>query len=473
MPAPASMAAQAGENVAMPTTSGADMPAGAVIGTKMQDQSEEALLARMAWRLVPMVTIVYLIAYIDRANIGFAKLTMLPSLHLTEAQYGFGSSLFFIGYLLFEVPSNVAMNYFGARAWISRIMFTWGLTTILLAFSPGVTFFEACRFILGAAEAGLYPGIICYLALWFPEKQRTGLIGFMTLGSSLGNMFGSAIGGASLDLNGLAGLQGWQWVFITTGVPAVLMTLVIWGWLPSRPDTARFLSEAEKATIKAALQRDPPAHKLAGGARWSAGSVATVAVLSAGWGAIAVAIYGLAYWLPTLVKGFGVSNSTNGLLNMLPWGLTSVVLLVLPRRLTNPRKVLWAAMAACAGGIVLFLVSVLPVSNTVRFAALVLGAPTLYLMIPCFWAVPPRVLPEAFLKGASGAAALAVIATGSSVGGFLAQNAMPWVAGVTGSTSAPMLVPMTCLVLLGIGTAVVWRFVGVSRLDSRDSRARA
>lgn len=435
-----------------------------LINDKVQLTLEETLLRRVAWRLVPLVTISYLIAYIDRANVGFAKLTILPGLHMSEASYGFASSLFFIGYMCFEVPSNVAMNHFGARVWIARIMFTWGLATVFLAFTPGVRFFQICRFVLGAAEAGLYPGIICYLSLWFPQKQRTGIIGLMTLGSSMGNMLGSAIGGGSLELNGLLGLQGWQWVFLTTGVPAVLMTFVILAFLPSTPETARFLTDAERDAITAALQRDPPPRKVAGDAPWSASSIVTVGLLSLGWGTTAASIYGVAYWLPTLVKGFGVSSGTNGLLNMVPWGLTSLVLLWLPRRLTDVRKALLAAIAAAVVGIVLFLISISPVPNVIRFAALALGAPTLYLMLPCFWAMPPRLLPKSFLKGSAGAAALAFIATGSPLGGFAAQNVMPWVNKMTGSASAPMIVPALCLALLGIGAIVIYRVLGGSRL---------
>jgi MFS family permease len=424
---------------------------------------ETTLLRRVAWRLVPLLTVAYLIAYIDRANVGYAKLTMLSSLHMSEAAFGFASSLFFIGYLCFEVPSNLAMHRFGARAWISRIMFTWGLATVFLAFTPSATIFQLLRFVLGASEAGLYPGIIFYLTLWFPQKQRTGIVGLLTLGSSLGNMFGSAVGGASLDLNGLLGLQGWQWVFLTTGVPAVLMTFVTLAFLPSTPKTARFLSNVERDTIVAALQRDPPARKVEGGAPWSAASIITVGLLSLGYGTISVAIYGIAYWLPTLVRGFGVTNSVNGLLNMVPWGLTSLVLLWVPRRLTDARRVLRAAIAAALIGIVLFVISVSPVPNAVRFAALSLGAPALYLMIPCFWAMPPRLLPAAFLKGAAGAAALAAIATGSSLGGFVAQNIMPWIGQATGSNSLPMIVPAVCLAVLGSGAVAIWQTLGVSR----------
>lgn len=419
----------------------------------MDKSKDSQLLNRVAWRLVPLLTIIYLIAYIDRANVSYAKLTMVKALGATEAAFGFAASLFFIGYVICEVPSNLALNKFGARPWIARIMLTWGLATVLTAFVASVTQFQILRFVVGTCEAGLSPGIIFYLSLWFPQRQRTGIIGLLTLGSSLGNMLGSLIGGVSLEMDGLLGFQGWQWVFLLTGGPAVLMTVVTLIFLPNGPDSARFLTGAEKDAVADALLHDPPSPKPSGGAPWTAGSVVTVLALVVGYGTISVAIYGISYWLPTLVKGFGVSSATNGLLNMIPWGLASVVLFWLPCKLTRFRAVLLAAIAASVIGIALFLISVAPLSNTVRFAALALGAPTLYLMIPCFWATPPRLLPEAFLKGSGGAAAMAVIVCGSGFGGFVAQNLVPWVAQVTGSATLPMLVPAGSLLLLGIAFA--------------------
>ncbi|MGI4795308.1 MAG: MFS transporter [Janthinobacterium lividum] len=437
----------------------------------MDGDHDTALLKRVTWRLVPLLTIIYLIAYIDRANISYAKLTMVKALNISEAEFGFAASVFFIGYLIFEVPSNLALNYFGARPWIARIMFTWGIATVLTAFVPSSFWFLVVRFVVGTCEAGLYPGIIFYLSLWFPQKQRTGIIGVLTLGSSLGNMFGSLIGGYSLELEGLLGYQGWQWVFLVTGTPAVLMTIVTLIFLPSTPKDARFISDAERDSLAAALQRDPAPPKPNGGAPWTLGSLVMVLVLALSYGTISVAIYGIAYWMPTLVKSFGVSSGTNGLLNMIPWGLASVMLFFLPRRLTTFRSVLLAAMAAAGIGVALFLISIAPVSNVLRFAALSLGAPTLYLMIPCFWATPPRLLPEPFLKGAGGAAAMAVIVSGSALGGFAAQNLMPWIAQASGSATMPMIAPAAALLVLGIAAFIVLLVTGAPRTNAQVASA--
>lgn len=216
--------------------------------------TERALMRRVIVRLMPIVTFIYLIAIIDRANIGFVKLQMAQDLHMSEAIYGLGASLFFIGYLVFEIPSTLAVHHFGARGWLARIMLSWGIVTILLAFAYSATSFYVLRLLLGIAEAGCYPGLIYFITLWFPPSYRVGAVGVLTLGSAFGNMLGSLLGGFLLDLNGTLGFAGWQWVFLATGVPAVIMSFLILLFLPSTPEQGRFLSAPEK---KLACRRNP------------------------------------------------------------------------------------------------------------------------------------------------------------------------------------------------------------------------
>jgi len=218
--------------------------------------TERELMRRMIIRLMPIVTFIYLIAIIDRSNIGFAKLQMAQDLHMSEAVYGFGASLFFIGYLVFEIPSTLAVHHFGARGWLARIMLSWGIVTILLAFAYSTTTFYILRLLLGIAEAGCYPGLIYFITLWFPARYRVGVVGVLTLGSAFGNMLGSLLGGLLLDLNGTLGLAGWQWVFLATGAPAVIMCFLILLFLPSTPEQARFLSAQEKGWLTAQIKRE-------------------------------------------------------------------------------------------------------------------------------------------------------------------------------------------------------------------------
>lgn len=220
---------------------------------------EPRLINRMGWRLMPLLGVLYLVAYIDRSNIAFAKLQMLGSLGLSEVAYGLGASLFFIGYLLFEVPSNILLHKYGAPRWMARIMFTWGVVTILLAFTKSATMFYILRFLLGAAEAGLFPGVIYYLTLWFPQRHRVRMLGYFTVGSSLGNMIGAPICGWLLDKGGLLGLQGWQLVFVVTGIPSVLLTIVVLLLLPKSPQQARFLSDDEKRWLTHKLSTESSA----------------------------------------------------------------------------------------------------------------------------------------------------------------------------------------------------------------------
>jgi MFS family permease len=207
----------------------------ALIQDAVPSVAEQQLMRRIIIRLMPIVTIIYLIAIIDRSNIGFAKLQMMQDLHMSEAIYGLGASLFFIGYLVFEIPSTLAVHRFGARGWLARIMFSWGIVTILLAFAYSTTSFYILRLLLGIAEAGCYPGLIYFIGLWFPQSYRVAVVGVLTLGSAFGNMLGSLLGGLLLDLNGALGFAGWQWVFLATGVPAVIMSVLILLLLPSTP----------------------------------------------------------------------------------------------------------------------------------------------------------------------------------------------------------------------------------------------
>ncbi|MGI4861793.1 MAG: MFS transporter [Janthinobacterium lividum] len=405
---------------------------------------------------MPLLGLLYLVAYIDRSNISFAKLQMLGDLGMSEVAYGLGASLFFIGYLLFEVPSNLLLHRYGAPRWMARIMLTWGVVTLLLAFTKNATMFYVLRFLLGAAEAGLYPGVIYYLTLWFPARHRARMLGYFTVGSSLGNMIGAPICGWLLDKGGLGGLHGWQWVFIVTALPSLLLTFVVWFLLPAAPAQAGFLSAAEKQWIAGTLETERAQAAPSGGReRTSLLGVVTeprVIGMAFYYMTLSISVYGLSYWLPTLVKGFGVSNTDNGLLNILPWLLATLVLAALPSKLRGETRTMVAMLAASVLGVACFLGAVFLPTNTLRFIALCLGAPCLYLLIPCFWTLPPR-----FLFGARAAAGIAAINSLGNIGGFIAQNLVPWVRQTTGSVRTPMLIPAACLAVFAIVTALLLR----------------
>ena len=422
---------------------------------------EERLIGRLAWRLMPLLTIMFLVSFIDRQNVGFAKLQMVGALGMSEVAYGLGASLFFIAYLIFEIPSTLAVYRYGARVWMARIMLTWGIVTVLLGFSPSLTAFYVLRFLLGVAEAGLYPGILYYLTLWFPQRHRTRVLGLFTLGSALGNMLGSMLGGPLLDLDGTLGLAGWQWVFVATGIPPILLTLVVLKFLPAGPREARFLTPAERTWLMERLAAEKSTtvtegKPLAALWDWRVLGFALVYML------MSTSLYGVSYWLPTVVKGFGVSATVNGLLNMIPWGFSAVMLAWLPRRLRRDRVMLRAVAVIAACGIACFVASTQLPSNSWRFVALILGAPCIQLLYPCFWSMPPR-----FFSGARAAASLAAINSIGNLGGFWGQNLMPYVGKVTGSTILPMLVPAACLTVLGVAAVVARQKLGDEPAVSR------
>lgn len=423
---------------------------------------EPRLINRLALRLMPLVCVLYLVAYIDRANISFTKLQMLDSLHLSEVVYGLGASLFFIGYMLFEIPSNVMLHRFGAPKWLARIMLTWGIVTLLLAFTQNATMFYVLRFLLGAAEAGLYPGVIFYLTLWFPAQHRLRMLGYFTVGSSLGNMLGAPICGFLLDQGGLWHLEGWQLVFVMTGIPPLLLAAVVLLWLPASPAKAKFLSEDEKTWLvqtldteaKDVLSKDKSNLKLS-----SVFTDKRVIGLAGLYMMASISIYGVSYWLPTVVKGFGVTNTVNGLLNILPWLAATVVLAWLPSRLRKNNRALMAMLLAASMGVIFFLGSVFLPDNNWRFISLCLGAPCMYLLLPCFWTLPTK-----FLTGARAAAGIATINSLSNFGGFIAQNLFPWVRNATDSVKAPMLIPAMCMTVFAVVS-----FILLSRAKRRSA----
>lgn len=414
-------------------------------------------MRRLGWRLMPLLILLFLTAFIDRQNVGFAKLQMLGRLHMSEAAYGLGASLFFIGYLLFEVPSALGLQKYGARIWLARIICTWGLVTIALAFTNSAAMFYVLRFLLGVAEAGFYPGAIFYISVWFPRSYRIRMLGFFTLGSTLGNMLGGLINGPLLDLQGTFGLDGWQWVFIGSGLPAVLLTFVILAYLPSSPETAPFLDDEDRARLAAAHAREP-ATATVHGRPWAALWDPRVLGFALIYMLMATSLYGVTYWLPTAVRGFGVTSTVNGLLNAIPWGIGVAVLVLFPGRLKRDRAVFRAAAVSALLGVICFSASVILTDNSWRFIALAIGGPCISLLYPCFWSIPPR-----FFSGARAAASIAAINSIGNLGGFVAQNLMPYAGQVTHSTNGPMLVPAACLAVLGLGALIAYAWTAGKR----------
>ncbi|PAX08292.1 MFS transporter [Sphingomonas lenta] len=410
-----------------------------------------ATVRRVTRRLIPLLGLIYMIAYIDRQNVSYAKLQMVGDLGLSEAAYGLGAALFFIGYCVFEVPANLVLDRVGARVWFARIMASWGAVTIALAFTQNAAMFYVLRFLLGAAEAGFFPGVLYVLTLWYPQAQRARAVGQFMVASAVANAVGAAIGGLLLDLDGLAGLRGWQWVFLVTGLPALLLVPVVLRALPRGPDEARWLDAAQKSWLAATLDAERGAGVRHANPLRALGDP-RVLMLCAAFLGFPLAAYGLGYWLPTIVKGFGVSNTVNGLLNVIPWTLVGFALWWLPRHAARFRDQRWHLVGPPLVGAACLVGSVLAPGAWPKFAFLCIAAPAVFAAQPIFWTLPPR-----FLTGAGAAAGLALINAIGNLGGFVAQTAVPRIRDETGSDLAPMLFLAACLALAALGVLLVER----------------
>jgi MFS family permease len=331
---------------------------------------ERATIGRVTRRLMPLFCLMYLIAYIDRQNVSYAKLDMVHALGLTEAAYGLGASLFFIGYFLFEAPANLILARVGARIWFARIMFTWGLVTLALGFTQNATMFYILRFLLGVTEAGFFPGVLYVLTLWYPQAHRGRMVGLFMIASAVANAVGAAIGGVLLDLDGTLGLAGWQWVFLVTGVPAVLLAPYVLWRLPNGPAQARWLPEAEKTWLAKVLTEERGGEVDDHRGAWKAIFDRRVLLLAGLYIGMPLGAYGLSYWLPTIVKSFGVSNTVNGLINIIPWILVGVALWFVPRHAARHGASAWHIAGPVMLAAVALTLSVVLPGAALKFAML-------------------------------------------------------------------------------------------------------
>jgi sugar phosphate permease len=415
--------------------------------------SEKALISKITWRMMPFLGLLYLIAYIDRQNVSFAKLQMVDALGMSEYAYGLGASLFFIGYFIFEVPSNLFLARFGASRWFARILISWGAVTIALAFTQNATMFYVLRFLLGVAEAGFFPGVLYLLTLWFPKDYRGRMVGLFMIFSAFANAIGAPLGGALLDLDGFLGYAGWEWVFLATGVPAVIAGVVTLFFLPDRPEKAHFLSTEEKTWLAERLARENAGMEAEADNGFKALVNPRVLLMALCYVGFPLAAYGLSYWLPTIVEGFGVSNTTNGLINIIPWLIVAAALYIVPSMADRTENKTPYIVGPAFIGALFLVLSAVVTNHTLQFVFLCVAAAGIFAGQPVFWSLPGR-----FLRGAGAAAGIAAINSVGNLGGFVAQNVVPWIKDSTGSTIAPMFFLAACLAAAGVLVIVVGRY---------------
>jgi D-galactonate transporter len=385
----------------------------------------------------------YFIAYLDRVNVGFAALTMNKALGISATAYGFGAGIFFFSYFIFEVPSNLALERFGARKWIARIMLSWGILSGAMALVSGEYSFYLVRVLLGIAEAGFFPGIIFYLTLWFPGAYRARIVGWFMAAIPLSSVLGFPVSGLILGLDGLAGLAGWQWLFIIEALPAVILAFVVWFYLTDRPADAHWLEPEERAWLSRRLadeaRQKEDRHGIS--VRQALFNPKVLALALVYFGAVATN-YGTAFWLPQIVKGFGLSNVATGFVSAIPYIVGTIGMVLWSRR--SDEKMERKGHAAIA-----FLIAAVGIAGstlledpTMKMVALSIGAFGVFAVLPVFWTFP-----TAFLSGAAAAAGIAVINSVGNLAGFFGPFIMGWLKDLTGSFTSGLWAIAACAVM--------------------------
>jgi D-galactonate transporter len=398
---------------------------------------EQRTIAKVTKRLVPFLIICYFVAYLDRVNVGFAGLTMRGDLGLSASAYGLASGIFFLAYFVFEVPSNLFLHRFGARKWIARIMFTWGLISGANAFVTDAFSFDIVRVLLGIAEAGFFPGIIFFLTLWFPSVYRARIVGWFMAAIPASTVIGAPLSSLLLYLDGIGGLKGWQWLFIIEALPALLLSVVVFYYLTDRPADAKWLADDERRWLVdrlAAEERTRQAREsLSVGEALFDPRVLVLALIY--FGAVATN-YGIGFWLPQIIKGFGGLTALEiGLITAIPYAVGLVSMILWGRRSDQrmERKAHTAIpLFVAALGIAAAAVVDEPV---IKMAALTVAGFGVFSSLPVFWT-----LPAAFLSGPAAAAGIAIINALGNLSGFAGPYAMGWIKDATGSFSGGLLV---------------------------------
>jgi MFS transporter, ACS family, tartrate transporter len=410
----------------------------------------------MRWRLLPYLLLLYVIAWFDRVNISFAALQMNADLGFSSAVYGLGAGIFFAGYALFEVPSNLILARVGARRWIARIMVTWGLISVAMMFVQGPLSFYALRFALGVAEAGFLPGILFYLAQWFPKDERARAVSWFMIGIPLSTVFGGPVAGLLLGLDGWHGLRGWQWLFVLEGLPAMIFGVVTWFWLPDTPRDVRWLSPDEQRHVE---QRVAAEHAAVRERHAGSGSLRTALLHPTVWllcfvlFACQCGSYGLTLWVPQIVKNLsGLSDLMVGFVSAIPYiAATAAMLWIGFSSDRSGERFLHVALPSFIGAAG-FAASAFIASPVPAMAALTIAAMGDLCTRGPFWALPPR-----FLSGSALAAGIALINTFGSLGGFVGPTMVGYVRQATGGFTGGLLFLAALLVLAGIGTLVLRR----------------
>ena len=408
---------------------------------------EAAAYNRAAWKLIPFLLILYIISFLDRVNVGFAKLQMSTDIGLSDAVFGLGAGIFFVGYAACEIPSNLLLQRFGARIWISRILVVWGIISVCFMFVTTPAQFLTLRFLLGIAEAGFYPGIVLYLTYWFPGKLRSQVCALFFVGIPIAGFVGGPLSGFIMKtMAGVSGFSGWQWLFLLEGAPAIIGGVVTFFYLSNGPKDAKWLAPRDRDIIVPALEAEEAAHRAMGH-----GHRLIDALLSGKVWLLAVTnftllggIYGISFWMPQIVKDLGVQDVfLNGLVTSIPFAVACVAMIVVGRSSDRTRERKWHIMlSAFVGALELVGGATLTATPVLALASLSLALGGALASIVVLW-----VLPSALLTGAANAGGLALMATIGNLGGYVAPYVVGLAKQATGRTDYGLYLMAAAMIL--------------------------
>jgi ACS family tartrate transporter-like MFS transporter len=418
--------------------------------TRAQDPVAAATMRRVWWRFLPLLVVAFLVTYLDRVNVGFAALTANHDLGLSQAQFSFGASIFFLGYFLFELPSNLALERFGARIWLGRILVTIGIISTCMSLVKSANAFYVVRFLLGVAEAGLFPGVIYFMTRWFPRRDRANAMAIFMLAIPLSSFLGAPISGAILGMDGIHGLRGWQWLYIIEGVPAVVLGLLCFVWLTDGPEKAQWLAPEQRQWLVDTMRLENAKAPATHGSRWKLLLNPRLLAYAAIFFGVTAGTYGLSIWLPLMLKRPDLSNVQTGMLVAIPFAFGCIATIFWGRQSDRQQERVWhTALPAFVSALGLGACLISP-TLVGQIGALSLASLGLYGIKGPFFAMVTERLPQT-----DAAPGIAVITSLAGLAGFVGPMIVGWLREKTGSFTNGLLVLALMCLLSGLITLAV------------------
>jgi D-galactonate transporter len=409
-------------------------------------KASDALYGKIAWRIMPIVLLSYIVAYLDRVNVGFAKLQMMGDLKFSDGVYGFGAGIFFLGYFFFEIPSNLILHRVGARVWICRVLVTWGIVSGCTAFVRTPWEFYTVRFLLGLAEAGFFPGMILYLTYWFPSHRRAKMMSLLMAGNPVSGIIGGPLSGYILHhFSGSQGFAGWQWLFIIEAMPAVVLGVVILFYLDDRVVSAKWLSENEKAVVAAEIAEEASSkthHTVL-----SVFASPRVWLMGAIYFCITSGSYAIGFWQPTIIRQTGVKDAFNiGLLTIVPYTLALISMVLVGRHSDKMRERRWhVVLPSIVASLGFVLCTQAGNSTMVAMIGLTMAVVGVVTALPMFWA-----LPTSLLGGTAAAAGIALVNCTGNLGGFFSPTMIGVLKTYTGTLNSGLFLVSGCMLAASV-----------------------